>query len=72
RINRVWEIRSHGQRTVRVGFVALLLTAAYGAAESYAQHAPVGARTLLVTTACAVILTGLWRQRHDTGHHDRT
>ena len=70
RINNVWEHRTKGQRTIRVGFIALLLSVAYGSAESWAQQAPVGFRSVLLTIACLIVLLGLWRVRNQHDHRD--
>lgn len=61
--NDDWRHLGAGLRLIIGAQVALLATLAYGSAEALAQDAPTGARTLLFTGACLVLLAGLWLAR---------
>lgn len=63
--NADWHRLATGLRIVVGGEVLLLLAGAYGSAEQLHQDAPAGWRTLLVTVACLVILTGLVLHRRE-------
>lgn len=65
RFNYRWADFLPGRRIVWVGISLLLGAVAYGSAESYVLGAPIGARSVFVSVALAVLLTGLWRSRDD-------
>lgn len=65
RINDIWAGLTWGRKIIFTGMLLFPLVGAYGSYEAYAQAAPVGLRTPLVTLACGVTLLGLWISRHD-------